>query len=571
MDARINSRSEEEAVAIRAQLERVLASDNFASGDRQCRFLRYVVESTVDGNASQLNQFAVGIEVFDRDETFDPSTDAVVRVEAGRLRAKLAEYYSSAGVNDRVLIGLPKGGYVASIEFRPDLSSQNAETSSTRSVNNRLAIAALIASVIFASVYFGFFYNPASRSQLNETNASATFLNGGQPQTANSGTAVPPAIAILPFENMSDDSEQEYFSDGITEDIITDLSIVSGMTVIARHSTFVYKGRPVAIRNVGKDLGVRYVLEGSVRRSGNQIRITAQLIDAETESHIWAERYDRELEDVFTVQDDVTRKIVESLQVSLTEFENQNLGHRRTENLQAYDYLMRAQEQFYTFTPAGVAASIKLLQQSIELDPTYADAMAWKSRALVYAFVSGLENSEVDTIEPALDLARQAIKLDQSLAMAHASLAWALRWDSRNDDASSAIEVAIGLNPNFADAYLWKSMILSTDVRGDESIAAVRRGMHLNPNYGVTYIFALGRAHFVAGDYEIALQQFERGIIRNPSFVPNHIYKLFALERLGHAAELESARVSLELMNPAYQDSASYRFYVSELDSHPPR
>ena len=151
------------------------------------------------------------------------------------------------------------------------------------------------------------------------------------------------------------------------------------------------------------------------------------------------------------------------------------------------------------------------------------------------------------------------------LSMAHANLAWALNWNQRTDEAIAAIEVAIGLDPNYADAYLWKSLILSTEVRGDESLAAVQKGIRLNPYYSVTYIFAVGRAHFVRGELETALQQFDRGLSRNPNFLPNHLYKLFTLERLGRDSEIDAARAALALANPDYEQSGSSRFYIEEL------
>ena len=347
MDATTGNWTEGETRAIHEQLDRILGSEQFAGGERQCRFLRWIVESTLAGKSSQLNQFAVGIEVFDRDESFDPSTEAIVRVEAGRLRSKLAEFYLDTGASDPIIIGLPKGGYTASFEIR-----STPAAAAVNSVNNGLAlrnglIGLLLAVVIVGSVYVGFLYSPSpSPSGTSQPDASESQANDSTDQRTDRrpSSLANPAIAILPFENMSDDAQQEYFSDGITEDIITDLSIVSGLTVIAKHSTFVYKDRSVSIKDVGQELGVRYVLEGSVRKVGNRIRITAQLIDASTDSHLWADRYDRDLDlrDVFLVQDDVTRRIVNALQVTLTDLENQRLGHKGTDSIEAYDYYLRA-------------------------------------------------------------------------------------------------------------------------------------------------------------------------------------------------------------------------------------
>lgn len=544
MDKPLSSPKGSDEQAIRHQLSRILASEQFVHGPRQIRFLTYIVEATLAGRADRLNQFAVGIEVFDRDESFDPSTDSIVRVEAGRLRSKLAEYYSDAGSRDPVVISMPKGGYGVAITFRseaPDLSAPKQG-----SPRHNVAIGFLLATILLGSVYFGFF-RPVPPS-------------GGAP-AADQGEA---AIAILPFDNMSADPAQEYFSDGITEDIITDLSILSDLTVIARRSTFVYKERPASITDVGRDLGVRYVVEGSVRRDADRLRITATLIDVDTQTHLWAERFDRDVDDVFAIQEEVSREIVDALEITLTEVEQERLGHRGTDSVAAHDLLLRGQEQFYRFTPHGVSEAISLFEQARSIDATYAEAYAWQSRALVYAYISGINQSHSLTIAPAVSLAQRAIELDEMLPLAHANLGWSLRWNDDVQRGIAALSRATELDPNFADAYLWLSLILSPLGRGDEALAAIRRSLRIDPHYDVTHVFALGRAHLVLGDYGEALEHFERGIARNPNFVPNHVFKVLALEALDEREEAAAATEFLARTNPEYEQSASYRIYLLE-------
>ncbi len=544
--------------AVREQLKRILDSDLFSRGPRLARFLSYIVEATISGNAEQLNQLAIGLDVFDRGRSFDPSTDAIVRVEAGRLRYKLTEYYDNAGTNDPIVISLPRGGYHVSVQHRA--STEPVGQPVARGAP-RLGVAALLAASTVGFLYAAFALLPdQEKTAPGATTASADVRPGsiGQPTAAFAGRQ---AIAILPFNNLSNDPEQDYFSDGITEDIITDLSLVSGLNVIARHSTFVYKNQNVSIKDIGDDLGARYVLEGSVRKAGDQLRITAQLIDVATETHIWAERYDRRLDDIFATQDEVSQQIVNSLDVELTDLERNRLRHRGTESLEAHDYYLRARDLFYLFTDEGVNRAIELFSEAIEVDPAYAEAHAWLSRAITYTFVAGIDTRGPAAVEEALALARRSVDLDENLPLAHANLAWALRWQLEIEAATDAVNTAIELNPNFADAYLWQSLILSTAGNGEDALASVEQAMLFDPHYSVTHIFALGRAYLILGRADTALYHFERGIERNPNFIPNHTHRLLALERLGMTEAHEAARTELVRIAPNYQQSPTYRFY----------
>lgn len=559
--------TEAEAIAIREQLSRMLQCDLFAQANRQCRFLNFIVEATLSGQAERLNQFMIGVDVFDRDESFDPVTDSIVRVEAGRLRSKLNEYYAGIGQDDPILISLPKGGYGVLIQIKSGQEATRAPTSERISKQPKTSLIVLVVGLIIGGVYVGFFM-PAN------IETTGDLSNALQTQNADNTSesvvqlikrqAEKPIIAILPFDNMSTDPAQEYFSDGITEDIITDLSIISGLTVIARHSTFVYKGKSFSIREIGEKLGARYVLEGSVRKDGNRLRITTQLIDSLTDTQIWANRYDRNLDDIFAIQSEVSRMIVNALEVKLTDLEQKRLGHKGTDNTEAHDFFLRAREQFYLFTGEDINNSINLFSKSIDLDPLYAKAYAWKSRVLVYTFITGINNSSKETIGPALALARKAIELDDLLPMAHANLGWALRWSQEIEEAISEVGVAIELDANFADGYLWQSLILSAAGRGQEALVSVEQGIRVNPNYGVTYIFALGRAYLILGQNENALYQFDRGVVRNPNFILNHVYKIFVLELVGKNEEAAAAEDELMQVYPDYRFSAAYLFYTDE-------
>lgn len=552
----VASWTEAETVTIREQLDRMLQRDLFAQASRQSRFLKYIVEATLSGQAERLNQFVIGVDVFDRDESFDPVTDSIVRVEAGRLRSKLFEYYAEIGQNDPVLISLPKGGYGVQIKIETDQELAREPSSVKPFKQPNINLIVLVTGLVVVGMTIVFFV-PA----ITETTGNVSD-NVVQPIERQAGK---PAIAILPFDNMSADPTQEYFSDGITEDIITDLSIVSGLTVIARHSTFVYKGQSISVREIGENLGARYVLEGSVRKDGDKLRITAQLIDVMTDTHVWANRYDRNLDDIFAIQSEVSQMIVSALKVKLTELEKSRLGHKGTDNIEAHDLFLRARERFYLFTKADVDSSIELFSRAIDLDPQFAEAYAWKSRVMTYAFISGINNSRDETIGPARALAKKAADIDELLPTAHANLGWALRWDQEYEEALSEVQSAIELDANFADAYLWQSLIMSSIGLGQESLVSVERGIRVNPNYGVTYIFALGRAYLALEQYENAMAQFERGVARNPNFILNHIYKIFTLEILGENEKAEIAEIELTEIYPDYKFSAAYLFYLDEL------
>jgi adenylate cyclase len=369
------------------------------------------------------------------------------------------------------------------------------------------------------------------------------------------------SIAVLPFDNMSADPEQEYFSDGISEDILTDLSKLSGLLVISRHSTFVYKGKSVCTQQISQDLGVRYVLEGSVRKAGNKIRITAQLIDAITNDHIWADRYDRDLDDIFALQDEVTRKIVNALRLNLTDLEEQRLGHIGTNNIEACDLLLHAREQFNLFTTEGVNNAIELSSQVIKLDPNYAEAYTTKSRVILFPLITGMSKSVDETLVPAMALARKAVELDDLLPRAHASLAWSLMWHREIDEAITEIERAVELDPNDADTLMWQSMILSSAGRGKEALEAIENAMRINPHYQVAYIFSKANAYFSLDQYEEAIFHYDKGIESNPNFIPNYLIKLAALSSLDKNAELIATRNAILKINPDLKLSPAHIFF----------
>ncbi len=269
-----------------------------------------------------------------------------------------------------------------------------------------------------------------------------------------------PSIAVLPFVNMSDDPKQEYFSDGITEDLITDLSKISGLFVIARNSVFTYKGRPVKVGEVGQELGVQYVLEGSVRKAGDRVRITAQLVDAIKGYHLWAERYDRELGDIFALQDEVAQKIVVALAVTLTEDEQKRLVHRETDNLEAFDHYLRGSEYKKRFMKESNVQARRMFERAIKLDSRFALAYAELALTHVDDWCMGW-SEDPQSLDRALQYAQRAIALDESLPLAHRTLGHVYLWKKQHGEAIAAVERAVALDPNDAEGYAELGRILA--------------------------------------------------------------------------------------------------------------
>ena len=313
-----------------------------------------------------------------------------------------------------------------------------------------------------------------------------------------------PSIAVLPFKNIGDDSAQEYFADGITDDLITDLSKISGLFVIARNSVFTYKDKPIKIDQIHRELGVRYILEGSLRKSGEQVRINAQLIDGTTGGHLWAERYDRDLKDIFSLQDEVTQQIVDALAIKLLPGEQERLAHKVTRNPEAYDLVLRAWAYFNQYSETANDLAKQMFAKAIELDPSYAKAYAGLVWTRLIAWRLGW-NQDPQVMEQAFELALKTVDLDVSSPKAHALLGDVYLWKKQYDEAIAAFQRAISLDPNDADALASMASAMTFVGQPDQAIGLLEKAIRLNPYYPQWYIFNLGRAYFQAVHYDQAL------------------------------------------------------------------
>ena len=329
-----------------------------------------------------------------------------------------------------------------------------------------------------------------------------------------------PSIAVLPFDNMSDDPKQGYFADGITEDVITDLSKISALFVIARNSTFTYKGKAVKVQQVAEDLGVRYVLEGSVRKAGEKVRINAQLVDATTGRHLWAERFDGTIGDIFTLQDKFTRKIVAALSLKLTENEQKNLTLRYTDNVEAYDAYLKGRENIIIGTRDGLVKAVSYYEKAIELDPNYSTAHA--GLASVYqTSISRNYNKQLGWPD-----ARSRVQKHLQMAMknptpsAHYSVGKTHLYQHRYDDAIVEAERAIALDPNYPDGYYMMGLILTYAGKSAEAVDYFKRAMRLDPGYPGGVLYYLGLAQYCLEQYEEAAISLEKSQKLNPGYGP---------------------------------------------------
>jgi TolB-like protein/class 3 adenylate cyclase len=325
-----------------------------------------------------------------------------------------------------------------------------------------------------------------------------------------------PSIAVLPFTNMSGDKEQEYFADGITEDIITDLSKVSGLVVIARNSTFTYKGKAVKVKKVAEDLGVRYVLEGSVRRAGGRVRITAQLIDTVKGNHLWADRYDRELKDVFAVQSDVTKRVVKAMAVTLKASEQERLFRPHTTNIDAYDLFLKARKAILPPTKESLERARQLYGRIIELDPEFAGGYAGLSFIHSVRVRVGLSIAPKSDIERALELAIKATHIDEQFGWSFIALGSAQIMARNPDAAVAATRRALEIQPNDSDAHCYMGFYLTFSGRASPGIENILRSMRLDPRLTIRQVFFLGMAYFMNGDHSKAISILEKMYVVKP-------------------------------------------------------
>jgi adenylate cyclase len=362
-----------------------------------------------------------------------------------------------------------------------------------------------------------------------------------------------PSIVVLAFENMSRDPEQEYFADGIAEDIITDLSKVSGLLVIARNSAFAYKGKAVDLREVSRELGVRHMLEGSVRKAGNRVRVTAQLIDGATGGHLWAERYDRELIDIFEVQDEVTREIVAALKVHLTPEERRRVEKRGTDNFEAYDLFLRGREIFWRTSRESIQQAQLLFENALQWDPAFCLACAYLAFTHSVQYVNRWSPDPEGSLRRAQELVDRALTLDPAEAEAHYVQGIIHLWHEKDvDQAIADAERAIALDPSFARGYGALGAALHYAGRSEDALAHLATMARLDPHHPAQYQHFLAQSLFALGRFEDAVRASKARLARQPHSDVSHVLLAACYGHLGRAEEARAEWQEALRINPDY-------------------
>jgi TolB-like protein/Flp pilus assembly protein TadD len=440
-----------EAQAIRRQLERVLESPGFARNERLSGFLRFVVEGHLSGKDHELKESVIAVEVFGRSPGFDSRLDPVVRTEAVRLRARLGDYYLKEGNADSLVIELPKGGYVP--RFREIAETQPVTAPSSQVMlgqpGTRLRVA--LAGLVIALAVAGWWW------------------------AQHRGTPI--AIAVLPLENTSHDPANDYFSDGLTDELIRNLSIIDGLTVRSRTSSFGLKGQPRNIHDAGRQLQADYILEGSVLRAGQQLRIDVQLVRVHDDFPLWSGRFDRELTDVFAIQDEISIGIVNNLRLKL------GRGRRRYEtSIEAYDLYLRARSLTNQRNRDTALNAAGIYHQVMVQDARFAPAYAGLASAYAASSAQGFRDDHGDELKEMRGAAEKAIQLDPLLAEAHDALGMVYARDGQWAQAESSFRRAIELDPNDSQSYDDLSMWLLWPLgRIDEAVHEMRLAEKADP------------------------------------------------------------------------------------------
>ena len=361
-----------------------------------------------------------------------------------------------------------------------------------------------------------------------------------------------PSIAVLAFENLSGDPEQDYFSDGITDDIITALSKTPKMFVIARNSTFTYKGKPVKVQQVAEELGVRYVVKGSVRKAGEKVRITAQLIDATTGRHLWAEKYDRKLKDIFVLQDEITKEVITALQVKLTDGEQARIRAKGTDNLKAYLNVLEARELYNHWNIEDNHKARQLLKEALELDPNYALTYFGLATTHIMDVYLGSTKSKKDSVAKATELSKKVLSLDNSSGYAHRLLGSINYLEKQYENGIRALEKAVELHPNGADTHALLARGLDLIVKTEEAIQMSNRAMRLNPIPPDWYIVFRTAMYRNIQNYDEALIWAKKAVKRAPNnfFARINLCSVYSLLGQMEEARLEAAEVMK--LNPKF-------------------
>ena len=478
----------------------------------------------------------------------------ISRTAYDHVKNKLSLGYEYIGEHTVKNIADPVKVYRVLME--PEAAGKLIGEKRTRPIRQQWAIVASVimvlgvAAVVVWNFYLGSAFSPEEGTSVKKASGSVTEK---------------PSIAVLPFKNLSGNPEQEYFSDGITNDIITDLSKFSELSVIASNTVFTYKDKAVKVKDVRRDLGVRYVLEGSVQKVADKVRINAQLIDASTNHHLWAERYDRDLIDLFKLQDELVQTIVTKMAIRIDETERARTMRKDTGNLQAYDYLLRGWEYFYQNTREGNKDARLMFQRAIEIDSRYSSAYAALAWSYLNDFYYGWTMFPDKSLQRTHDLAKKALSMEESNALAHSALGSIYLRRRQYDLAMSELQRAIELNPNDTHSQRQLGSVMLYSGRMDEAIYWIESALRLNPNLSIGAFMLLGQAYYLSGRYEDAITILKKGLAKNPDFMGHYIMLAAAYAQAGYTEEAKRSAAKVLRLDPFFElDSYGTVFRNSE-------
>lgn len=484
----------------------------------------------------------------------------------GRLWEKTREHASNAVVGGGILVltGFTPEHWVAEILHRlrlPDVRSFWPSFVDGRLFVLSVGVAVIVGDMLWRS------HRTATPAVIAP--AATTPGSGGAPEVlaAPAGDALPlpdkPSIAVLPFANMSGDKDQDFFANGIVEDVITALGQVSSLFVVARNSSFAFRDKSIDLREVGRQLGVRYILEGSLQRSGDRLRVTVQLLDTRDGGYIWTERYDRPLKDIFDIQDDITKEIVTTLRIKLTDGEEARIWSRATNNIEAWSYATRGVDHLMRGTAEDNAQARILLQRAVEFDPKFARATAFIALSYYYDYRFKYAGSAEGAKSKAAEFTAKAVALDpeEPYVLLMSGLVKGLQGDF--DGAVDDVRAAVARTPN--DAFCWAAMarLLVNHEKAEEGERAIRRAIRLNPRTPGNYLAVLGDALVHLGRNEEAIEVLKKLVQKNPAYISAHLHLAGLYGSLGDWPRARSEIAEVLRLDPQYRLASAAAFYLS--------
>jgi TolB-like protein/Tfp pilus assembly protein PilF len=492
------------------ELGKILSSEAFRDAEALKRFLRYTVERTLHGEGDLLKEYRLGVEVFDRDSSFDPRLDPVVRMAARRLRFKLKDYYETEGLQDPICIAVPKGSYAAAFIPSAPKELPVAAVEASQLAKYRwlagIGLVLLFATVVVTVIY----WYRARQSQ------------AGVPTQH-------PSLAVLPLLNLTGNPDNEYLCDGVTDELTSALSKLPGVRVVARTSAFKFKNKPEDVRSIGAQLNVASVLEGSLQKIGDRLRITVQLIRAEDGYHVWSQTYDRDGRDAFAVEDEITQTIAATLRVRLGQAGQPTEAPRRID-AEAREVNLRGRYWLNRRTPPDLWKAIGYFNQALEKDPSY--AQAYLGLAEAYSTLGANDQASPREVLPkARAAAQQALRWDESSGESHAVFAWISFLDGWNSAlAEQEFRRALQLSPNYSAAHQWYGLTLMLEQRFDESLREFDLGQDLDP---LSLILSTdkGVVYYYSGQQDKAIEQARQILAHDADFADAHLLLGMAQER----------------------------------------